>query len=80
MIDLVSRLTKTIKATAPRDVIVTRTRQSDGYCSICIKFGDQQIVITNIGDDDDFSYEQTARDIADALIEICNNPCNLPIV
>lgn len=80
MITTTSRLSRTVKAEAPRNVLVTRTWQSDGYCSICIKFGDQQILIDNVGDDgDDFHYEMTARDIADALIEVCNEHCNLPV-
>jgi hypothetical protein len=78
---------RTVSFTAPekihdcdgeeRVMRVSRTRNSNGHCSIVATFGKQQIEFnSDLGN----GYEQVAREFIQLLNDACDNPCTLPKV
>ena len=63
----------------PEMIEVTRTRTSEGSCSIVIGFSGQQITISNNQTDIGDNYEMMARDLASALDAATDNMCHIPI-
>jgi hypothetical protein len=60
------------------EMSATRTRTSDGFSSIVVKFGDQKIEFNS--DKGDGYDEDAAREMARMLEEIADNPCQLPSI
>lgn len=54
---------------------VTRTKTSNGFCSITIIGNGTKIQFTNEKDE---LYEQKVRELAKMIAKIADNPCSLP--
>ena len=61
----------------PVAIIAKRTRTSMGFASITIAFGDQSIEFNSNYMAD---YEEAARELAMMLLEMVNDPCELPVI
>ena len=56
----------------------SHTRTSKGFASIVLRV-DRSAVLTISNDTYGPGYEQVAREIAELLLRVANNPCNLPV-
>lgn len=54
-------------------IVVSRSRNTNGFVSIRASFGKQTIEF-NV----DTDYEAAAREFAERLLEVASNPCSLP--